>query len=210
MKIKVAIADDHMIMIKGIEKILHQHVVVELCGTYLNGAALLNGLKEHQPDVLLLDIQMPDMPGDELARIISHQYPDTAILALTNMDMAFHVRTMLHNGARGYLLKSVDDHTLVQAITALSQGKTFIDKTIKEKMKGEEAEAFSLNMGTLSKREKEILELIAREMTTPQIASSLFISESTVESHRNNMFYKMGVKNAAGLVMKAVQLGLIK
>lgn len=211
MKIKVAIADDHPIVISGLEKLLDNHPLVTLIHSSKNGNALLNKLKLNTPDVLLLDIQMPGMQGDELAKIISAQFPLIAILVLTNMDQPFHVRNMFKNGAKGYLLKSADQYTLVEAIDTVYKGNQYIDISLRDQMLYEMLDiGKTSNIPTLTKRELEILELIAAEMTSPQIAKKLFISLSTVENHRLNLFFKLNVKNAVGLVRKGVQMGLIK
>ncbi|MCX2430390.1 response regulator transcription factor [Pedobacter sp. GR22-10] len=163
------------------------------------------------PDVLLLDIQMPGMQGDELAQAITAKYPGVAILALTNMDMPFHVRNMFASGVKGYLLKSATKNILVSAIETVSRGQQYIDISLKEQLAFELVEGRRSGMvPVLTQREKKILEMIAEEKTNPQIAGELFISLSTVENHRTNLFFKLGVKNAAGLVRKGIQMGLIR
>lgn len=212
MKIKVSIADDHPIVLTGLEKILKGHPLVELCNISRNGESLLNNLELQVPDVLLLDIQMPGKQGDELAKIISAKYPAVSILVLTNMDQAFHVRNMFMNGAMGYLLKSTDQYTLIEAIETVSRGNQYVDPALRDQMLHEllDTKKRTSSLPTLTKREKEVLELIAEEMTSPQIAKKLFISLSTVENHRLNLLFKLGVKNAVGLVRKAIQFGLIR
>jgi DNA-binding NarL/FixJ family response regulator len=212
MKIKVSIADDHPIVLSGLEKMLKEHPLLELCGAFRSGDALLQGLQLVQPDVLLLDIQMPGKQGDELARIISETYPQIALLVLTNMDQAFHVRNMFMHGARGYLLKNADQYVLVEAIETVNRGRQYIDASLREQMLYEmlDTKHTHTSIPTLTKREQEVLELIAEEMTSQQIAKELYISLSTVENHRLNLFFKLGVKNAVGLIRKAIQFGLIK
>lgn len=211
MKIKLAIADDHPIVMNGLEKMLQYHSLIELAFTAPNGTRLLEQLGKEQPDVLLLDIQMPGMQGDELCKIIAEQYPAVAILILTNMDQTFHVRNMFMNGARGYLLKSASEMTLVDAITTVSRGQQYIDENLRERMAYELADSRRAKIKSmLTKREQKILELIAEEKTNEEIAKELFLSRSTVENHRLNLFFKLEVKNAAGLVRKAIQLGFIR
>jgi DNA-binding NarL/FixJ family response regulator len=210
MKLSVYLADDHAITISGIEKMLADHPLIELSGTYMSGDALLKALESKTPDVILLDIQMPGRQGDELAKIISEQYPTIAILTLTNMDMVFHVRNMFVHGARGYLLKSATRNTLVEAITVVSRGEQYIDIALREKMAYELTNKRAQFKSMLTKREQKILELIAEEKTNTEIAEELFVSQRTVENHRTNLFFKLGVKNSAGLIKKAIQMGLIK
>ncbi len=211
MKIKVSITDDHMIVTNGISMILKDHPLVELCFVAHSGQELLKNMKRQSPDVLLLDIQLPDKQGDELAGIISHDYPDVAIIVLTNMDQTFHVRSMFRNGVKGYLLKSATTRTLIEAIETVMRGKQYIDTALREKMAFELVDVHSArSMPTLSKRERQVLEFIADEKTSSEIAQILNLSQSTVENHRVSLFFKFSVKNVAGLVRKAIQLGLIQ
>jgi len=209
--IKVSIADDHPIVLNGLQNILKDFRTLEITGVFRNGKELLNGLRRQQPDVLLLDINMPDLQGDELTKIISSNYPQVKVLVLTNIDQIFFVRHLFKNGACGYLLKNAESDTLYEAIKAVYMGIRYIDPALKEKI-GQEMfdEAGAPAIPTLTRREQEILELIAEELTSHQIAQKLFITLSTVENHRLNLFLKLGVKNVAGLVRKSVQLGLIK
>ena len=116
MPIRIAITDDHPLVIIGLTQVLSQHAHIAVEGKYHSGAALLAGLEQTLPDVLLLDIQLPDMQGNELARIISRKYPSVRILALTSLDNTFHAKDMLQQGCLGYLLKNTDPQILVQAI----------------------------------------------------------------------------------------------
>ncbi len=210
MKIRVGITDDHLIVTQGITMILKDHPLVDLCLIAHNGAELLQMLKQQELDVLLLDIQLPDRQGDELAALVSQQYPDIAVVALTNMDQSFHVRNMFRNGVKGYLLKSASAQTLVEAIETVLRGKQYIDTALREKMAFELVDLHhSHNKPTLTKRERQVLEYIADEKTSQEIAQLLNLSQSTVENHRVSLFFKFSVKNAAGLVRKAIQLGMI-
>lgn len=211
MKIRVSITDDHLIVANGVSTMLKEHPLIELIGVCTSGKQLLEHLAGEQPDVLLLDIQLPDMQGDELARLITEKYPAVAILVLTNMDQVFYVRNMFMNGVKGYLLKSADTHTLVEAITAVYRGQQYLDSNMQQQMAYELLDARKAQViPKLTKREQKILELIAAEMTNIEIAKELYLSISTVETHRLNLFFKLGVKNAAGLVRKGIQMGLIK
>jgi len=210
MKIRVAVADDHQIVLSGIEKLLAGHENIELIHTASNGNELLKNMKARQPDVLLLDIQMPGMSGNELARIITTDFPAVNVLALTNMDQAFHVRTMFRNGAKGYLLKSADRSILTEAIRTVYQGTKYIDASLKDELLFEALDERKTGKNaTLTKREQQVLELIAQGKTSPEIAGELNLSTSTIENHRLNLFFKLGVKNMIALLNKARQLGLI-
>jgi len=208
--IKIAIVDDHPLVINGISGMLIPEEGITISATYLNGKTLFEGLKKEQPDVLLLDIQLPGMGGDEIAAEIKKTYPAINILVLTNFDNSLYVNSLLQNGALGYLLKNTDKDTLVSAIKAVAQGQTFIE----EKM-GEKAEAFKkqLNRKTASKyaltpREKDILKLITQGHSNRDIAKNLFLSTRTVENYRFNLSIKLEAKNTAELIRKAIDLGI--
>lgn len=205
--IKVAIADDHFIVLNGIQKILAGRDDIELVGTYNNGDVLLEALPTQQPDVLLLDIQMPGKSGIELAGIVSKKYPSVKIIALTNVDVLVQVKRMLKQGAMGYLLKDVDPDTLIKAIYTVHSGEQFIYEELKKQLLSNFTAAPSEKM--ITRREKEILQLITEEFTNPEIADKLHISPHTVENHRNHLLQKLGVKNTAGLVKAAIEQGLI-
>ena len=212
MKITVIITDDHPVVINGIEKILMEYNHIEVLGACVNGEELLLRLKAQQPDVLLLDIQMKGMQGDEVAQQVSKLYPGIAILVLSNLDQAFHIRNMFLNGAKGYLLKTAGPSRFINAIETVHKGKQFIDDDLKDLMLHDmmETRANANGVPALTKRETEILHLIANEMTSPEIAKKLFISLSAVENHRLNLLFKLNVKNAVGLIKKAIHLGLIR
>lgn len=212
MKISVTLTDDHPVVINGIQKMLAEYDHIVICDTCRNEETLMASLSVRQPDVLLLDIQMKGKQGDELALMVSGLYPQIAILALTNLDQTFHVRNMFLNGAKGYILKTTEPYDLIHAIETVHKGIQYIDVSLREQMLQDmlETRAVKNNIPALTKRETEILGLIANEMTSPEIAKKLFVSLSAVENHRLNLLFKLNVKNAVGLVKKAIHLGLIK
>jgi DNA-binding NarL/FixJ family response regulator len=205
--IRIAIADDHSLVINGLQKIFSTSTEVEIIGTFSNGDQLLAGLQIQQPDVLLLDIQMPGKNGIELAGIVHKQYPEIKMIALTNVEIIYQVRKMMKQGCMGYLLKDVDADTLFSAIQQVYNGETVVHEKIKTDLTNS---LLSSNQPQqITRREIEVLQLIAQELTTAQIAEKLFISFATVENHRNRMLQKLGVKNTAGLIKKGMEQGLI-
>lgn len=214
MAITVTIVDDHPLAIAGIQAILAINGNIAIINTFLNATTLLERLKIVQPDVLLLDIILPDMKGSEVAQYIKKEYPAIKIIALTSLDAPSMVRSMMHAGCNGYLLKGTDQHTLIEAINAVYDGKEFIEPALKEQMLQTMLRARKSNpaplASALTKREKEILILIAAEFTTQQIAEKLFISVRTAETHRYSLMQKLEVKNTAGLIKAAIQLGLVE
>jgi len=212
MPIKVAITDDHPLAIAGLMNMLSASSGIVICNTYNCGKDLLCGLESELPDVLLLDVQLPDIKGTELAKIISNKYPQVNILAITSLDAPIHVKTMLRNGCRGYLLKNTDVQTLIHAIEEVSNGMEYIEPTIKEKMLQNMLhfrKPGNARKPSLTRRETEILQLIIEENTNQQIADKLFISLRTVENHRFSLYQKLETKNTVSLVKIAIQLGLI-
>jgi DNA-binding NarL/FixJ family response regulator len=205
--IHIAIADDHALILNGLQKIIAVDPEMQVTGAHLDGTSLLNALAQHQPDVLLLDIQMPGRNGIELAGIISKQYPGVKIIALTNIEILPQVKKMMRQGCSGYLLKDVEPAALIAAIRKVYEGEEVIHERLRTALN---KNLFTNgNANVITRREVEILRLIADEHTNPEIAEKLCISLHTVENHRNRILQKLGVKNTAGLIRKAIEQGLI-
>lgn len=204
--IKLAITDDQVIILNGLQKILADVQNIRITGVYNNGDELLEGIAKEQPDVLLLDIQMPGKSGIELAAVIAKQYRDIKIIALTNIDVVAQIKKILQQGVMGYLLKDASPETIIDAIETVYGGEQFIQEQLRQQLLN------SLSAGNakqiVTRREKEILQLIVDEFTNQEIADKLFLSLRTVENHRNNLLQKLEVKNTAGLVKVAIQEGL--
>lgn len=212
MKIRIAIADDHPLVIKGLQQILSGSRDFELTGSYLNGKELLTGLMNSKVDVILLDIHMPGQTGDELAEIISLKYPNVKMLALTNEDSVYHIKNMLRNGVHGYILKTTTENTLLDAIRTVYAGQQYLETTLAEKVIRDTIQAkkqVSANP-ILSDREKEVLRYLSMDLTSQQIADKLFVSKRTVDYYRLCLITKLGVKNVGALVKKGIQLGYIQ
>lgn len=211
MAIIVNIVDDHPLAITGLRNMLLacEHIKVTQC--YATGTALLAGLQKAQPDVLLLDMLLPDINGEELAAIISKDYPSIKILVITSLDATIHIKTMLRNGCKGYLLKNTEVDTLIQAIEQVHEGMEYIEPSLKEQMLHNLLHYRKKNKKTpiLTRREIEILKLITEEFTNQQIADKLSLSMRTIEKHRFSLLQKLDSKNTAGLVKTAIELGLI-
>jgi len=185
---------------------------ITVTATYTSGTALLEGLAQEQPDVLLLDVLLPDKSGKELAPIINSQYPQVRMIALTSLEGPAVVKSMMQRGCLGFLLKDTTEENLIAAIEHVYRGVEFIEPTLKEyvtqnmvhyRKSGQQV------MPALTSREKEILQLIAAEYRTQEIADRLFISYRTVENHRYSIMQKLDAKNTASLVKLALQMGLL-
>ncbi len=208
MHIRISIVDDHPLLVKGLQSMLGQHEGIEIVGTYQNGRELLQGLREVQPDVLLLDIQLNGQSGDELAPLLQKDYPGMKVLALTNMEHEYYIKAMLQHGVMGYVLKSSDEIVLLEAIRTVYRDQPYFDPAIRRQAVNAQRKA-TLNP-TLTRREKEILDLIAQDYNSNDIADKLFLSKRTVDNHRLHLLLKLDVKGSASLVKKAIDLGLIK
>jgi DNA-binding NarL/FixJ family response regulator len=205
--IKIAIAEDHKLVINGLQKFFETSPEIEIIGTYLNGEQLLEGLQQQQPDILLLDIQMPGKSGIELAGIVHKKYPAVKMIALTNIEVLYQVKKMMRQGCMGYMLKDVDAETLFSTIHKVYNG----EQVIHEKIRSQINSSFFSNKSNqlITQREIEIIKLIAEEYTTNEIADKLFLSHHTIENHRNRILLKLDVKNTAGMVKKAMENGWI-
>ncbi len=213
MPIRVAITDDHPMVIDGIRNALYPHPDITITGTYLNAKELFNGLQQKEADVLLLDLQLPDKTGNELIPVLLKQYPGLNILILSGMESSSYIKEMMHKGCKGYLLKSATNQTiLITAIKQVYAGELFLDASLKEQLLQEmlvtKRQANKFNP-KITQREKEVLGLIAKEHSNQQIADLLFISLRTVETHRYNLLQKLDVKNTVGLIRVARQMGLM-
>ena len=205
--INVAIVDDQVIILNGLQKILAEAAHINVSALYNSGDELLEGLEKAQPDVLLLDIQMPGRSGIELAAIISKKYPAVKMIALTNVDVLTQMKQMLQKGCLGYLLKDVSPEILINAIETVNSAEQFLNENLKKQLLSSLSGQDDKQL--ITRREKEILKLILEENTNQDIANKLFLSLRTVENHRNNLLQKLNVKNTAGLVKVALQEGLV-
>lgn len=212
MIINIAIADDHQIFIDGLIELLSSNTQIKVCATANNGVELISELQNHSINVVLLDINMPKMDGFETTKLIKNKFPNVAILMLTTHDTVYYIEKMLKAGASGYLLKNTNKTELITAIEEIAKGNTFfsheVSQTIMNQLvKNEKAK--NQVLAPLSDRETEVLKLIAFEFTTQEIADKLFISSHTVETYRKNLLVKLNVRNLAGLVKKAIEMGLV-
>ena len=210
-KIRLAIIDDHAVVLDGLKSMLNTFSNLEVVYTTQSGKALLEYFQTNTPDVVLMDIQMPEINGIDLCKQIVRQHDAVKVIAFSSFDDSNYVKQIFRSGAKGYLLKNSDKHAIVKAIETVMQGEEYMDDTIKkillqETITGQRRSIFEV---PLTKREKEILKFIAEGLSSQEIADKLFISLRTVETHRLNINQKLDVKNTAGLVKEAIKRGLI-
>jgi len=212
--IKVFVTDDHELYLEGLCLLLKKQEGIEVVGSCLNAEDLLKNLSNHQIDILLLDVHLPDMEEEEVLKKIRQIKPDLKVLYLTMMRGTRYIHKLMKYGLQGYLLKNAGIEELKSAIQTVAGGGTYYSKeinimdvsndfrntiTIDDKQVDE----------ILSKREIEILKLICKEYSNAEIADKLFLSISTVETHRKNLISKLGVNNTVGLVKFAIKNKLI-
>lgn len=198
--ITVVVAEDHQALIDGIESYLKYEEDITILGHATNGEDLLKIVRSKQPMVVLCDIRMPIMDGIEATKIICKEFPKTNVVAFTMFDQDGAVHQMLEAGAKGYILKNSSLKVVLEAIRTVSEGKTYYDQkiTVPEHKKNS-------SKSVLSTREREILQLISIGHTSHQIADTLFIGKSTVDTHRKNMIRKLGLSGAGELLRYAVE-----
>jgi len=204
MAIKVFIVDDHYMVIEGIRSLLEHEKSIEWTGHATNAASCLAFLQQQQPDVILMDINLPDKTGIDLCKEVKDKYPAVFIVGLSTFNQQSFIQKMMESGASGYVLKNATRQELMEAIETVAKGKTYLSDEASETLKKKEVAGI-----VLTRREKEVLGLIADGMTNGEIAKNLFISVATVDTHRKNLLSKFEVKNTASLVKTAMQLHLV-
>jgi|SRR5688572_6105677 len=214
--INLVLVDDHKIIRDGIKAFLREDDI-NIVGEAGNGRELLNLLAETQADVVLLDINMPEMDGYETTKAIKEQFPEVKVLVLSMLDHEKYVQQMFDAGAMGYTLKNIGQEELVHAIRMVAGGNKFISTEValtflnklRNIMPASAWQNHEKKPSDLSAREIEVLKLIAEGMTNAEIADKLFTSKRTIESHRQNIIEKTQVKNTAALIKYALNNGLI-
>jgi DNA-binding NarL/FixJ family response regulator len=204
--IRVFIVDDHPLVQEGIQSLLKEEKQIEICGYAMTARSCLGYFISNTADVILMDIELPDMNGIDLCKEIKTKYPGIMILGLSTFNQGSYVTKMIENGANGYVLKNADKKELLEAIREVNKGKTYLSFEAGQALRKENALP---QVPVITRREKEILTLIAEGYTNPEIAEKLFVSSSTIDSHRKNLLAKLNVKNTASLVKFAMDHYLI-
>lgn len=202
--ISVIIVDDHPLVLNGFEFILKSTPQIRLVASFTSAKDALAFLQQEQVDVALLDINMPDMNGIDATEIIKKEYPETHVIAISNLNEGSIALRMLTAGASGYLLKNVSADELIQGIQTVMEGTPVLSQEIDAVLKNKPNQ-----IPTISQREREVLTWMAQGHTTAKIADLMFISPLTVESHRRNLLQKFGVTNAVALIHKATEMKFI-
>ncbi len=209
--IRVVLADDHSIVRKGIREFLEEAGDIQVVAEAADGEEALALVREHQPDVLVLDIRMPRLSGVEVARRVAAENPGVRILVLTAYDDDPYVTAIFKSGATGYVLKTADSEELVRAVRAVAAGRSALAPEVAQKvieqLTGSTRRVGDEVVQTLTERELEVLRLAARELTNRAIGRELGISDRTVQGHLANIYSKLHVSTRTGAVRKAIEWG---
>lgn len=205
MATRVFIVDDHYMVIEGIRSLLQNERGIVWTGHAMNADSCMAFLLQQQPDVILMDINLPDKSGIDLCKEVNAKYPGIFIIGLSTFNQQSFIQKMMENGASGYVLKNATQEELLEAISIVVKGKTYLSDEVSVLLKKKTDQKTPL----LTRREKEVLELIAGGLTNTEIAEKIFVSASTVDTHRKNMLAKLEAKNTAELVKLAFYHKLI-
>ncbi|MGH1465460.1 MAG: response regulator transcription factor [Cognatishimia sp.] len=203
----VVIVDDHPMVAEGIQSILESFDDLEVLATLSNGREAIGFLKDNDVDVVLMDLNMPELSGLTATEIILESKPDTRILILTMHDSPEYISTALSHGARGYVLKDVPTDEIKTAIDTVMRGERYLCTGAKgslEPVEGEEARE------QLTSREQTVLLQLAQGKSNKEVANELNISVGTVETHRKNIKRKLGISSTAGLTRYAIEHGVVQ
>ena len=215
MKIKVLLVDDHTVVLKGLAFFLSTQEDLELVGEANNGKEALVKVGETTPDVILMDLYMPEMDGVEATAYIKKEYPNVKVIVLTSFSDQAHVLPALRAGASGYILKDVEPDQLVEAIRSAYKGNiqlhpdianALLSQTLPVEEKEEEP---SIQVDVLTARENEVLRLLAKGMSNKEIASVLVITEKTVKAHVSSILSKLNLSDRTQAALYAVKNGIV-
>ncbi|MCO6497526.1 MAG: response regulator transcription factor [Chitinophagaceae bacterium] len=209
--LSIYIIDDHPLVAGGIAMMLKDVGYVNIMGTATTGNEAINFLKDNKPDIILLDISLPDMDGLQLCDIIRKENKYSKIIGLTSANESSIITQLLHRGGNGYLLKNMERNELLEAIDKVINGKIYLSRAANEKVLEHFASLSSAlsEVPAITRREKEVLLLLEEGLNGPQIAEKLFISPYTVETHRKNMMQKLNASSTQQLLKKAKEACLI-
>lgn len=205
MTTKIFIVDDHYMVVEGIRSLLQHEAHLEWMGHAMNAASCMAFLQQQRPDVILMDINLPDKSGIDLCKEVKENYPAVFIIGLSTFNQQSFIQKMMENGASGYILKNATLDELVEAIDSVVKGKIFLSNETAATLRKPDQSSVPV----ITSREKEVLGLVAEGLTNNEIAQQLFISPTTVETHRKSLLNKFGAKNTASLVRMAAQMHLI-
>jgi len=207
--INIVITDDHPMMVEGLKNILAAEPDFKVLDDFTDGRSTLDQIKRIQPDLLLLDINLPDTNSIELVASLKKRCPQMKIIAISVHNEYAVINSMLNEGADGYIQKNAAGKEIIAGVRSVCKGERFLCTKTALKMARKEDVGLQ-NVPKLTRREKEILMEAIKGSTTVQIAETLFISHHTVESHRKNLIEKFGVKSVASVIKLALEYGILR
>lgn len=209
---KIVLADDHKIIREGLRAILDKHPGMEVVGEAESGHQAVEVTRRTHPDVVVMDISMPDLNGIDAARRITAEHPRTRVVALSVLADRRYVLAMLSAGASGYILKNAAADELIRALEATAAGRTYLGPEIAgvvvESIRERVTPVPPSQAGVLSSREREVLQLLAEGRTSKEIAAHLHVAVTTIETHRRQIMSKLGLHSIAELTKYAIREGL--
>jgi DNA-binding NarL/FixJ family response regulator len=209
--LRILVADDHPVVRRGVRALLETHPDWQVCGEAANGREAVDQVKRLDPDIVVLDLSMPELNGLDATRRILRDAPRTQVLVLTMHHSEELAHQVLHAGARGYVLKSDADRELIAAVDSLQRHRAFRTPTLGGAPREEDQEENGNgDWRTLTPREREIVQLVAEGRSSKEVAAVLQISIKTVESHRTNVMRKLRIRSVSQLVRYAVRNGIVQ
>jgi len=208
-KIRIVLADDHSVVRQGFRRILEAQADMEIVGESSNGREALETATKLSPDVVVMDVAMPELNGIEATRRMGEAAPRTRVLALSMHKDSVYVREILRAGARGYLLKDAVDEDLIAAVRAVARGEGYLSPGVADAVLTDYRQHVTDPIDLLTSREREVLQLIAEGKTNKEIATTLNLSVYTVDAHRGRIMEKLNLHSTGELVRFAIRKGLV-
>lgn len=213
-KIKVIIADDHALIREGLKKLLELEPTIEVVALAVDGKSAIEMVDRHEPDIVLLDINMPNMNGIECLKVLKKDYKETKVIMLTIHEDAEYLIETVNMGAEGYVLKDADVSQLIDAINKVVNGEIYIHPSLSgvlvKEYKRKEVTYNDLSKRRLTRRELEVLKLVAQGINNKEISETLFISEKTVKNHISSIFKKLNVNDRTQAALYAIKHNVTK
>jgi DNA-binding NarL/FixJ family response regulator len=203
---EILVVEDHPVVAEGLQKLLAENGICTVCPVAQTGGECMEILKNYTPELIFMDINLPDISGIDLCKTILSRFPLIHILALSSFGSKSFIERILENGARGYLLKNSDSEEIITAIQKVRKGEIYYSEAVRAVLENKTDDGVPI----LTRREHEVLKLISDGLTNNEIGEKIFISPLTVDSHRKNLLLKLGAKNTASLIKIAMMHNLIK
>lgn len=206
---RILLVDDHQILLDGLYSFFKDVAEFSIVGIATNSSDALDLVSSERPDLVITDIEMPEVDGIEFTRQLKRDFPEIKVLALTMYNEQAFIKDFLRAGGNGYILKNADRDQLFEAVQKVLKDGNYLSPNVMENFIESHKHKESIYGKKLSEREISIIQLIADELTTEEIADKLHLSALTIKTHRKNIFLKLGIKNSAGLIKYAMRHGLI-